>query len=49
MPVILKPADYEQWMTGTEDEAFDLLKPFDPEAMRIVLSGEGQKSDDGQT
>lgn len=45
MPVILKPEDYEQWMDGTADEAFELLEPFNSDDMQIVRSGEGEKSD----
>ena len=47
MPVILDPDDYEQWLTGTPDDAFSLLKPFPAERMVIHQSGEGQKSDRG--
>ena len=46
MPVILHPDDHEQWLSGTADEAKELLKPYDPNFMRIAL--EGGKSDDGQ-
>ena len=45
MPVILKPDDYETWLTGSVDEALELLKPYPPEAMRIVAEGEGLRSD----
>ncbi len=45
MPVIFKPDDYEQWMDGNADEVFELLQPLDAEAMRIVRTGEGEKSD----
>jgi putative SOS response-associated peptidase YedK len=47
MPVILHPDDHEQWLSGTADEAKELLKPYDPNFMRIAL--EGGKSDEGQT
>lgn len=45
MPMILDPADYECWLTGTPDEAFALIKPFPAELMVINQSGEGLKSD----
>ncbi|NOD48713.1 MULTISPECIES: SOS response-associated peptidase [unclassified Ruegeria] len=45
MPVILEPEDYEQWINGSADDAFELLKPFDSEQMRIVQEGELKKSD----
>ncbi len=45
MPVILKPEDYEQWMYGNADDAFELLEPFNSNEMTIVRSGEGEKSD----
>lgn len=41
MPVILDPGDYERWLTGSSDEAADLLKPYPDEAMKIALEGEG--------
>ncbi|WP_234995168.1 SOS response-associated peptidase [Ruegeria meonggei] len=47
MPVILDPEDYEQWMNGSAEEAFELLQPFDADKMQIVLSGEGERSDVG--
>ena len=45
MPVILDPADYEQWLTGSADEARALLRPFPAERMRIVAQGVGLRSD----
>ncbi len=45
MPVILRPESYDQWMSGSANEAFDLLEPFDANEMQIVRSGEGEKSD----
>jgi putative SOS response-associated peptidase YedK len=45
MPVILHPDDHEQWLSGTTDEAHNLLKPFDPSLMRIAL--EDGKADGG--
>ena len=47
MPVILDPADYAQWLTGTPDEAFALLAPFPADRMVIHQAGEGLKSDRG--
>ena len=47
MPVILNPADYALWLTGTPGKAFALLKPFPAERMVIHQSGEGLKSDNG--
>ena len=45
MPVILNPDDHEQWLSGTSDEAFELLQPYPPDQMRIAL--EGGKADEG--
>lgn len=45
MPVILRPDDYELWLTGGEDDALSLLKPLPPEEMQIVAEGEGLRSD----
>ena len=39
MPVILDPADHEQWLDGDVKDAAALIKPFPAEAMRIVKSG----------
>ncbi|SEN86450.1 Putative SOS response-associated peptidase YedK [Loktanella fryxellensis] len=47
MPVILHPEDYTQWLTGTPNEAFALLRPFPADRMVIHQSGEGLKSDHG--
>lgn len=47
MPMILDPADYETWLTGTADEAFGLIKPFPAERMVIHQSDVGLKSDRG--
>jgi putative SOS response-associated peptidase YedK len=47
MPVILDPADYERWLTGSADEANALLRPFPAERMRIVAEGVGLRSDAG--
>ncbi|SEQ82982.1 Putative SOS response-associated peptidase YedK [Loktanella sp. DSM 29012] len=47
MPAILAPEDYAQWLTGSPDEAFDLIQPFPAERMVIHQQGEGLKSDHG--
>lgn len=48
MPVILDPADYERWLTGSPDEAAALLHPFPANRMRIVRHGVGEKTDPGE-
>ena len=48
MVVILPETDWEQWLTGSEDDARALIKPFPAEAMQIVQSGENLKSDRGE-
>jgi len=45
MPVILKPADYDTWLTGPTGGAAKLLRAFPADGMRIVKSGEGDKED----
>lgn len=45
MPVILDPADYEIWLTGSEDDAFGLLKPFSAERMAVIDHGLDMKSE----
>ncbi len=39
MPLILESQDYEQWLTGTEMEAAELLRPSDPNAMFVIAKG----------
>jgi putative SOS response-associated peptidase YedK len=34
MPVIIGDADYDAWLTGTPDQALELLKPYPAEEMR---------------
>lgn len=46
MPVILRPDDYETWLTGSLDEAAALLRPYPSDEMRIVLQGVGEKRDE---
>jgi putative SOS response-associated peptidase YedK len=39
-PVLLtSEAEFGTWLTGTSEEAFGVIKPSDPERMRIVQSG----------
>jgi putative SOS response-associated peptidase YedK len=45
MPVILHPDDYETWLTGRIDDAFDLIRPYPAVRMVIHQQGEGMKSD----
>lgn len=45
MPVILDPADYETWLTGSDTEALALLKPFPAARMRIARQGIGILND----
>ncbi|MFZ3583317.1 SOS response-associated peptidase [Loktanella sp. DJP18] len=47
MPTILDPEDYDEWLTGTPDDAFALIRPFPADRMVIHQSGEGLKSDVG--
>ena len=40
MPVLLSSeAEYDQWMSGTPDEAFQLIREYPSEQMRMVQSG----------
>lgn len=40
MPVLLDgEQQFETWLSGSPQEAFSLVKSFDPDAMRIVQSG----------
>lgn len=40
MPVLLtEETEFELWLSGTPEEAFRLVRSFDPEAMQIVQSG----------
>ncbi|MEM7745647.1 MAG: SOS response-associated peptidase [Pseudomonadota bacterium] len=45
MPVILHPADFDAWLTGTPEVAADLMRAFPAENMRIVRSGIGETAD----
>ena len=46
MPVILRPEDYQTWLTGSLEEATAMLKPIPSDEMRIVLQGIGEKRDE---
>ena len=40
MPVLLtRENEFETWLKGTADEAFELARPYAPERMRIVQEG----------
>jgi len=39
MPVILDDGDYDEWLTGSQDEVARLLKPFAAGRMHIVMEG----------
>ncbi len=45
MPVIIHPADYGTWLSGSDDDALSLLRPFPSDQMQIVLQGVGQLRD----
>ena len=45
MVVILAPEDYETWLHGSEDDAMALCRPFPAEEMRVIKSGQDEKSD----
>jgi putative SOS response-associated peptidase YedK len=47
MQMILDLEDYAQWLTGTPEDAFALIKSFPAERMVIHQSGEALKSDHG--
>lgn len=47
MPVILDPTSYNTWLTGSADEAYELIAPFPADRMVIHQQGEGLKSDRG--
>lgn len=49
MPVILRPQDYEQWLTGSDEDALALLRPFPADEMRIVRKGTEHSSDPLET
>lgn len=43
MPVILESGDYDQWLSGTDEEAAALLGPCDSSSMFLIAQGEGLK------
>ncbi|NDV52958.1 SOS response-associated peptidase [Salipiger sp. PrR003] len=45
MPVILSRDDYDTWLTGVPDDAFELLKPFPAERMSVIGQGDELKSE----
>lgn len=45
MPVILKPEDYEIWLTGPPEQARALLSSFTPAKMRVIKRGLNEKRD----
>lgn len=45
MPVILSANEYDQWMNGTASEAHDLLRTYPADGMKLLKSGENEKSD----
>jgi len=45
MPVILDPAEFDTWLSGTPEEAVPLMRPFPANRMRIVRQGEGVTQD----
>lgn len=47
MPVILDASEYGTWLNAGVSRATELLRPFDATRMRIVLSGQYAKSDEG--
>ncbi len=46
MPVILNPANYETWLTGSMDDALELLRPYPADEMQIVQQGVGVLKDE---
>lgn len=45
MPVILAPTEYDTWLTGTADEAFDLLEPYPADEMQVIDEGFGMREE----
>ncbi len=50
MPVIIRPSDYETWLTGSTDEAEATMKPFLSNAMHAYRVGNyvNERVDDGR-
>lgn len=47
MPVILRQRDYQTWLEGTAEEAFELLRPFGEDRMLLIDKGIGMTSHPG--
>lgn len=47
MPVILRQGDCQTWLNGTDEEAFELLRPFDADRMLLIDKGTGMTSHPG--
>lgn len=45
MPVTLSPADYEVWLTGSDDEAFGLLSGLPSDQMQLIGQGERMREE----
>ncbi|CAM4255046.1 SOS response-associated peptidase [Palleronia rufa] len=45
MPVILRPEDYDGWLAGSAEAAFELIAPFPASEMTVHQRGEDVKSD----
>lgn len=45
MPAILDEKDWNTWLSGTPEEAFSLIAPFDPGRMAVIDKGEDLKSE----
>jgi putative SOS response-associated peptidase YedK len=44
LPVLLSdPADFENWLSGSAEEAFKLARSYSAEQMRIVQSGSDRR------
>ena len=43
MPVILAADDYEEWLTGSPDDAFGLLRPSPAVQMQMIQQGQGMR------
>ena len=45
MPAIINREDYEQWLDGSPEDAFSLIKTYPQEKMQILKSGFMEKDD----
>jgi putative SOS response-associated peptidase YedK len=41
--LLSNPADFETWLSGSTDEAFELARSYAADQMRIVQSGSERK------